>query len=279
VAVSVKWAAIAAVLLAKPALAGTCGGGGGSGYVASSSSGAYVSEPTSSGPACVDSTDVVGYRTCTKFGGWSTASQLPPLFLEVGLSVEQFTSLIDDRSGTVTHGGEAFAYRVVAPERAADRDVASVVSLRGGIGFAGGLYAALEAGFGGLVAPARASTEMLSSGAFGSPVVAQSNGHLLEGVAAAGVQVPVGDLVLSAEVAGGARLVDYGFVSAYHDCLQQVWIERAAPIAEARARAEYWLGARGSLGLALGASAIDRGAWSAGVFYRMHSRAFGGLYR
>jgi len=274
--VSVKWLALAAVMLAKPAVAGTCGGGGGSGYVASS--GAYVSEPTSSGPACVDSTDVVGYRTCTKFGGWSTASRLPPLFLELGVSVEQFTSLIDDRSGTVTHGGEAFAYRVVAPAQTADRDVATVVSLRGGVGF-GAFYAALEAGFGGLVAPARAGTEMLSSGVFGSPIVAQSNGHLLEGVAAAGVQVPVGDLVLSAELAGGARLVDYGFVSAYHDCLQQVWIERAAPIAEARARAEYWLGARGSLGLALGASAIDRGAWSAGLFYRMHSRAFGGLYR
>jgi hypothetical protein len=258
---------------------GTCGGsGGGSGYVAGASGG-YVSEPTSTGPACVDSTDVVGYRTCTNYGaGWATASQLPPLFVELGLGVARFTSYLDTSSRTVTHGSESFAYRVVAPERAAARDAAMVLSLRGGIGFAGPLYGALEVGFGGLLAPARADTEMLSSGAFGSPDVAQSNGHVLQAAAVLGAQVTLGDVVASGELAAGGRVVDYGFVSSYRACLEQVWIERGGGIAEARARAEYWIGARASLGVAVGTSFVDPGAWSGGVFLRMHSRAFGGLY-
>jgi len=153
-----------------------------------------------------------------------------------------------------------------------------VLTLRGGIGFAGPLYGALEVGFGGLLAPAHADTEMLSSGVFGSPEVAQSNGHLLQAAAVLGAHVTLGDLVVSAEVAGGGRVVDYGFVSSYHGCLQQVWVERGGGIAEARARAEHWVGARSSVGVAIGTSFLDRGAWSGGVFLRMHSRAFGGLY-
>jgi len=84
--------------------------------------------------------------------------------------------------------------------------------------------------------------------------------------------------VLSGELAAGGRVVDYGFVSSYHDCLEQVWIERGGGIAEARVRAEHWVGARGSIGATIGTSFVDSGAWSAGVFLRMHSRAFGGLY-
>ena len=288
---------LAALLLADPTpvqAGSSCGGGGGgdggssSGGSGGSSSGdssssggdsSYSSSDSGSSTqstACIDDTDVHGFRRCTKFGAWANNMRIPKLFVELGTGVRQFDSGLGTQSGAIAHGAESFSYRVVMPTSEPARDVAMVSTLRLGFGVPRGFYSGLEFELGGLVAPASASAEMTSSGTFGSPEVRQSGGLVLGFAGIGGYRASGQRGSLSLEGAGGLRSVRYQFDSYYHNCESTTTIASTRSVVEARARGELWLSPWITAGATLGANVLDRHDWMAGVFVGFHSRAFAG---
>jgi hypothetical protein len=279
--------AIPALLAAAhPAQAGkTCGSdsdGGSSDSSSSSSSSSDSSSSESSSttatlePACVDDTDVVGFRKCKTFGTWARVMSWPRMFVELGTSVRQFGSGLGARSGSVAHGDERFAFRTVMAEPIRAEDTAVMSVMRVGVGIGRGAYTAAELELGGLTSPAAATAEMMTSGAFGSPSLQQERGFAIGGLAVTGYRTTVGPTSIAVEGAAGVRTVQYHFASAYHDCAQTTSISETRGVVEARARAETWLGPWVSVGATVGTSVLARGDWMAGAYLGFHSRAFGG---
>lgn len=274
---------------AAPAYAGgSCGGGsdGGSSSSGDSSSdsggsdySSYSDDGGSATPACIDDTDVHGFRRCTKFGAWGANMRLPRLFVEVGAGVRQFRSGLGGQRATAVHDTSQFAYRVVMPPTAdaAPLDVAATTTLRLGFGVPRGFYSGLEFEAGGLVAPASAGTEMMSApGTFGSPDIRQRGGLVLGFTGLAGFRAALGPASFAVEGAAGLRSVRYQFESAYHHCVSTTTIASTHEVVEARARAELWLNPWISAGATLGANVLERDDWMAGLFVGFHSRAFAG---
>jgi hypothetical protein len=293
-----KKLAFALVALASPNLAHagrTCGGGGSGGNNSSSSSSSSPSQSNgtswsysghtetsaaaSQAPVggCIDDTDVHGYRHCTKFGSWSGNLGLPPIFVELGSNMRQFTSGLPQQQGQVTHGLESFAYRVVMPQSSnASIDTAATTMLRLGFIPSHGLYTALEGELGGLTSAASASTEMTSTGTFGGPRVVQQGALVLGAYGVAGVRGSIGRATLAVEGAGGVRSTRYHFDSTYHACESTSTIAVNQGVVEARARAEVWMGPWFTLGATAGANLLARGDWLAGLYVGFHSRAYAG---
>ncbi len=247
-------------------------GGGDSSY-SSSDSGS-----SSSTPACIDDTDVHGFRHCTKFGAWSATMRVPKLFFELGTGVRQFGTGLSTQSAAVSHGAENFAYRVVMPESAEPAsDVAMLTTFRIGFGITRGLYSGLELELGGLVAPASASTEMMTSpGTYGSPNVQQRGGLVLGFAGVGGYRASLGRLSLGVEGAAGLRNVRYNFESNYHNCVSTTTVSSVHEVVEARARAELWLNPWISAGAMLGSNVLEQNDWMAGLYFGFHTRAFAG---
>lgn len=247
--------------------------GGSSDYSSSDSSSSSTSAPAV--PACVDGTDVHGYRTCTKFGTWSNNLRVPAIIIELGTAVRQFPSPLGERTGTVTHGEESFAYRVVGPGTAnVAMDTAVVGTLRVGVGLRHGFYVAADGEAGGLTA-SQGSSEMTSSGVRGTPDFRQTHVVVLSGLGVLGVRARLGNLQLGAEAAGGLRTLTYSYQSNYLACEQTASFTTSMPVLEARARAALWVTPFISIGATAGKSVIDE-AWVGGVYFNANSRAFGG---
>jgi hypothetical protein len=287
-----RFAILAVLAAAQPAYAkSSCGSGsdGGSSVrdhrsdssssdsSSSSSDSSTTVVVTDSTPACVDDTDVVGFRKCKKFGTWARVMSWPRMFVELGTSVRQFGSGLGARSGTVAHGSERFAFHTVMAQPESVEDTAVVSVMRAGVGIGrGGAYAAGELELGGLTSPAAATAEMTTSGSFGSPTVVQERGFAIGGLGVAGYRATLGKASLAFEGAAGVRSVEYHFASAYQDCAQTTSISDTRGVVEARVRAETWLGPWISAGATVGSSVISRGDWMAGAYLGFHSRAFGG---
>jgi hypothetical protein len=227
-------------------------------------------------PACVDDTDVVGFRKCKKFGTWARVMSWPRMVIELGTSVRQFGSGVGARSGTVAHGSERFAFHTIMTQPESVEDTALMSVIRVGVGVRGRTYAAAELELGGLTSPAAATAEMTTSGSFGSPTVVQERGFAIGGVGVVGYRATLGKASLAVEGAAGVRSVQYHFASAYQDCAQTTSISDTRGVVEARVRAETWLGPWISAGATVGSSVISRGDWMAGAYLGFHSRAFGG---
>ncbi len=259
-------------LIARPhaAHAGCHGGGPGGGGPGGGGGSGGTSAP------CEDKSEVVGVRHCTPFGEWATNLGIPRIVIEGGVIVRQFASLLDSQAGSVTHGTESFAYRVLTPPRARLLDTAVLSTLRAGVGLSHGLYAAAEADLGGFTHAAPVATEMLSTGAFGSPDLQQERGFLVDSLAAVGVRGEAHGGELAVELAGGVRAASYSFESSYHGCLQATSVTAVAPIAEARVRGELWVSPWLTAGLTAGASVLEHHAWMGGLYLGVHTRAFGG---
>jgi hypothetical protein len=270
--------ASAVLLVARSAAAGsTCGGSDSSSSSSSSSSydsSSSSSYSTPSEPACVETTDIHGYRECKKFGAWSAGSSLPAFHLELGTAMRRFASPLGERTGTVTHGMESFQYRVIAPEARAALDTAVVAQLRLGVGLRHGLFVAVEGEVGG-VTDGRSEAEMMSAGERGAPDISASSVVLVGGLAVVGARTRIGALDLGLEAAGGAHAVVYGYQSHYLACETTTSITEVMPALEARARAALWATPYISLGVTAGKSLIDS-AWIGGVSLGLTSRAFGG---
>lgn len=277
-------AAVLALVDPAPVLAGgSCGGGGGDGGSSGgdssggdSSGGSDSSSDSSpSTPACVETSDVLGYRQCSKFGVWSRPTRWPRLQLSAGTGMRRGASLVDGKTGQVAHGTESFSYRTtVAPERA--HDVAMLGVFRVAVEIPHGLYAAVDLELGGIVAPAGAATEMTSTGTFGAPRVTSGGGMMFSSLAVLGMMQSFQAVDLGLEIAGGQRTVQHTFDSSYHHCAETTTISATAPLLEARVRAERWLNPWLSVGATFGTSMIEQGAWMGGLQLGVNTRAFGG---
>jgi hypothetical protein len=253
------------------------GGSSGGDSSSSSSSDSSSSSESSTTPACIDDTDVHGFRHCTKFGAWGRNLRFPRLFIEAGSGVRNFTSGLGERTATVQHGLEQFSYRVVMPPAdAAGTDVAVTSNLRIGFGIGHGLYSGLEFEIGGVVAPAQAQTEMMTTGTYGSPNVSQSSALFLGFTGVGGYRASSRLGSLSIEGAGGLRSVRYKFDSSYHNCETSTTLVSNRGVIEARARGELWLSPWLAAGVTLGTNVLDQGDWMAGLYLGAHSRAFAG---
>ena len=284
---------LAAALLAiraETARAGSCGGGGGGGSSSgggssgggsssSSSSDSYSSSDSSSSsspatPACVDDTDVVGYRRCRGYGQWATSTRMPLLVFEVGSSFRRFPNRLGTRSESLSHDGESFSYRIVGgPEATMDTAVLSMARL--GVGLTRHTYVAAEIEIGGLVSE-NPHAEMTSSGQFGSPSITPASTTVVNTLGLVGAQGSIGRATFGIEVGGGFRSVSYQYESRYLACRQTEYLTAIHGVIETRARAQAWLTPFISIGATVGASMLDRADWMAGVQLGVHSRAFSG---
>jgi len=267
---------VASVLGATPALAdSTCGGSDDSSSSSSSfSSSDSSSSSTTSEPACVETSDIHGYRQCTQFGAWGRSTWWPTLEIELGTAMRKFASPLGAHTGTVTHGAESFTYRTINPRSPSALDTAIVADMRVGVGLRHGLYVALEGELGGLVTGG-ADAEMMSTGERGTPELAASHAMLFGGLAVVGVRARLGALDLGVEAAGGVHALVYTYDSHYLACETSTSISQVMPALEARARANLWATPFLTIGVSAGKSVLDR-AWVGGLSVGFSSRAFGG---
>jgi len=243
----------------------------------SSGSYVYLGHTVSVAPQCEDETDVIGYRRCTKFGAWGHSLELPNLAIEAGVVTRQFGTLLNSQTGTVLHGVESFAFRVMGGQaQTRPVDTAVLTSLRASVALSHGMYTALEVDLGGLAQPGQTPTEMMSSGVFGTPELQQERGLLVDSLATVGVRAATHAGAISAELAGGVRYASYSFHSSYHQCEQSVSIKATEPLAEARVRGELWVTPWLTAGLTVGTSVIERHTWMGGLYLGVHTHAFGG---
>jgi hypothetical protein len=275
--------ALVLALVSAPAYAGhhscghSSGGGGGGGSYSSGSSSSSSSGSSSESHTCTETTDVEGYRECVGFGVWADNMTLPHMMIVLGTNMRQFSTRIGSESGSVTHGDETFAYRVAMPASVRRSEMAVTASAQFELGFGHGFYAGLEGEIGGLVAPEPLSTEMLSTGTWGSPMLDLQGGMVVGGGGVVGLRGGTSRFAVAAEIAGGVRDVEYRFDSTYHDCEQTSMIDVMRGVLEARARAEVWVYPWVSFGASVGRSVIDGDDWMAGAYVGLHSRAYGGL--
>jgi len=272
--------AVAAVLVvghARIARAGCPGGGGGHGSGGGHGGGGGMAHGSwRAEPTCTDTSDVVGFRRCTKFATWSANLGFPVLTIEGGALVRRFSSLLDQRTGTVRHGGESFSYRLAQSVDRRAIDTAVMSTLRATVGLTRALYSGLEVDLGGLTGTGEVESQMMSTGVFGQPALQQRGGFVVDSLGIIGVRGGAGPGTLGVEFAGGLRVASYGVHSSYHDCETSGAVTALEGVAEARARGELWLGPWITAGAVIGASVIERSAWMAGVYVGVHSRAFGG---
>jgi hypothetical protein len=103
-------------------------------------------------PACYDTSDVHGYKTCSSFGSsWAIPEHLPALSLELATWSARVDFADVDVGGTMSHTlGDDYAYRVVSNDLGDDA-LAAGLKLRL-LGHRGGFYAGVEGGFAGIAA-------------------------------------------------------------------------------------------------------------------------------
>ncbi|HSK02220.1 MAG TPA: hypothetical protein VK932_13300 [Kofleriaceae bacterium] len=251
---------------------GSSGGGSSDDYSSSDSGG----ESSSSEPACVDSTDIVGYRRCRRFGGWRGRLRAP-IVVEMGLASRTFASPLREAGGSFSHDDESFTYRVVGrppePSPEPGMDAATVFRLRAGVGLGRGLYLAGEVEAGGLTRTA-GRAEMTSTGVRGAPTITADGGILLGAAGVVGVAGGLGPISLGVEAAGGTRALIYYYESRYLACTSYLTHEVNQAFLEARARAQLWASPFFHLGVSAGANVVDRGGWTAGVHLGFASKAY-----
>jgi hypothetical protein len=275
---------------AEIAEAGSCGGGGGSsgggssgggsssGSSSSSDSSSSDSSPSSSSstPACVDTSDVVGYRHCTPYGRWGLHLKMPQVIIELGTSVRSFRNPHEAQTGHVTHERSSFTFRTVGPTGTDPaNDAAVVTTLRLGIGSRSGFYGALEGEIGGLVRDSAGAAEMTSSGPLGSPSIAKTGALVSSAFGVIGMRGGARNQ-FAVELVGGMRNVHYSYESHYLACETTSSVSAALPVLEARVKVSTWASPFFNVGLTAGKSLIDQGDWMAGLYLGVHTHALAG---
>lgn len=281
--------AIAAALVttsASLAVASPCGSDSGSSSDSSSSSSdsssdsswsdSSSSSDTSSPakPSCVDVTDVHGYRRCKKYGAWGKTTAMPGIILELGTAMRQFASPLADETGSVSHDGQQFSFRVVGtpPEApSAPLDTALVLATRAGFAFEHGFYTVLELEVGRVV-DSHATPAMETQG----PANIRDTGvSLFGGNVVGGYRTRLGNLSLGVEAVAGLRVLSYHYESQYLACVTTTSITTSMEVLEGRARAALWVSPFVQLGAQAGKSLVDD-SWMGGIFLGGNTRAFGG---
>jgi hypothetical protein len=191
-------------------------------------------------PPCVaDSTDVVGYRHCPRYGAWGASLLDPYVYVDVGMNVRHFAS----RSAAV-------AARSTSPvPLSGNESQALTFDERIGYGITHSLYTAID----------------LELGNFDSSSATDSD-VLFAGLASLGMRVGLGPIALAGEMTGGAMESSYPSQTSVH----------FEGILEARARADLWLAPWFSVGGVIGESLLDHRDWMAGVFIGFHTWGYAG---
>jgi len=196
---------------------------------------------------CTESDTVVGYRRCSPYASWSRSG--PNVFAELGVNARFLVG---------ASGAPTIAYRRVgtsSPEPAAPaKDGAIGFSFveRIGVRITSALYIAVEAELG-------SGVEINED--------ANDRALLIGGAGVAGLRLPLHVGSISAEIAGGGRVVEDtgGRLSTSNEA-----------IVEVRGRASLWVSPWCTFGAVAGKSLIQRDEWMMGVFLSADTFAFAG---
>jgi hypothetical protein len=251
----------------RPAPAGSCRGSGGGG--SSSSSGG--SDGSDDGPSCTEVSDVVGHQLCGRFGDdWSGRASLPPLSTEVGFFTRRLGTGYG-ASGTMEHETDTFAYRV--PGRP-DRGTAMGATVRLAAALPAHLYVATDLELGALVSDTPMGVEMTGVGSDGLAPSISAGETLYAGAGGvAGLRGRLGDVVLAAEMAAGARFLGLSVESRYGACIVSDTHYHVAGFVEPRVRVDYWLNPWLTVGGFAGSDLVG-GSQMIGAGLGFHLRAF-----
>jgi hypothetical protein len=200
---------------------------------------------------CKDRSTTLGRRVCSKFGAWSTVTQLPPITPDLTLGMRTLP-LPTESSGA--------AARSVTGGTATEMVTAPGAGLRWSVGVGAGLYLGLgiEGGPIGLGEQARPD---------GSGPV----GFYAMGLVHGGVRRRFGRWTLASELATGAAIVPVSYPVGSAETTSTDANLRS--VIEARARADLWLNPWITVGAFAGADLGGRGTMS-GLQLSLHIRAF-----
>jgi hypothetical protein len=190
---------------------------------------------------CVEHTDVVGIRQCTRFGTWSLIA--PAVAVDIGFHMRHLA--------VTPFGNPALLLRTVGAP-APPSTTAMLSAMRIGLGIGAHLYVALEGEMGS---------------ATPSPEIAdQTPGVFLGGYGVVGARAATRHALFAVELVGGGR-----------DVLENYEMAPAnSRVLETRARVELPLGPWAAIGATLGSSVIEHDDWMAGLYVGVHSLAFSG---
>jgi hypothetical protein len=265
----VKALVIAAMLVvAHAGVAFACGGGGGGGGGGGHGGGGHSS--------CKDTSDTVGISHCRHFGAWAQEAELPRFIFGMEIIDHQFLTPPVDVTGTVAHEGTTYTFRVssMSPSTAPVHANALAVRIRLGGVTKGPFYGAIETDLGGLTSGPTLGTEGMADGyqpTYDSPYTMYSAFH---GVV--GARAKLGMLALSAELAGGLRMLTFMVSDQLGSCASSGSAVIATGELEARARADVWVSPHMTVGASVGTSLIDRDDRTIAVGITGHMRAFDG---
>ena len=246
--------------------------------------GTYVVVAHAEPPPCHDATDVIGYRKCAPYAEWSADPRHPAIFIETGVIMRRFKSLLDGQISSVTHGDQilssfrATSGRSPVPGAAASSslDTAVLSTVRVGASFSHGLFTALELDVGGITREGGTHAEAIAAGVLSAPDIQQQGGVIVDSLATVGLRGTSSFGSLGVEFAGGVRAVSYSFDSQFPGFAESSNITAVSAVAEARVRGELWLGPWVTAGVEVGTSVLEKDAWMGGVYLGVHTRAFSG---
>ena len=196
---------------------------------------------------CLEQSEFVGHRDCSRFGLWGAAREGPYVFAAVGFSVRRLPRP-SARANAQTTNPVSARMLEPPPEGGADSSVGYVERLS--VALWRPIFVGLEA-------------EIGFSDTAGSDPNARS--VFTAGVGIVGLRIGTGPFVIGAELAGGGRVIE-------SDLGTQLTGE---PVLEARVLADLWLSPWLTIGGALGTSLLDRGDRMCGLYIGIHSYSFG----
>jgi hypothetical protein len=191
-------------------------------------------------PCIEDSTDVVGYRQCPRYGRWGENLLEPEVFVQVGMTFRHFADSPKKAAARTTSGGSV---------KDNGGNTAWLFDERIGTPIAGALYTAFDFELGNF-----------------DPERTDDRGFVVDGMISLGLSGSIGAITLGGEVAGG--VMRSSFPSEVD--------EHTSGLLEARARGELWVAPWVTLGAAAGTSLIDRGNWMFGIYLGVHTWAYAG---
>lgn len=275
-----------AALLARTAIAHACGGGSDGGGSSSGSSGGgdsggyYSSDDSSTAvPACVDASDVHGYRTCSDYGaGWGQMAGLPAVSFELATWAAQVDLADVEVGGHISHSyGADYQYRVVGDDLGNE---ALAMGIKGRIlghgkrlGGGTNLYGGVESGIAAL--GGAGSTVQTREMADGTAMLTPRATMTFVAGGVLGVEHGSGRLTLGGELMGGLRGVTVSAESQRGACITTETATALAGVVEGRVRADVWLTPWVTLGAYAGRDLFS-GTTSGGVGIGGHLRAFDG---
>jgi hypothetical protein len=211
-------------------------------------------------PRCTETDPVLGYQRCSRFGAWSALAHMPPLALEIGATMHGFPSV---------PFGETTTYRATSGTGMTGRYLTGAVQFRLTASLFGPIYVGTESDWGAVASGPSVIVE------HGEPESVTGTGAYFAARGMAGARLFVdASTTLGAEVAGGFRMVSYGFGPADNDGAARMSVGEARTEAQVRARVERWLSPWVSINASLATSVVDRGDWQMAVGVAGHLRAF-----